>query len=152
MEARFPSFSEHCFQDFFSNAVPLPRQLPQCHLTHANSSDAATDNWVLCSQLGFQHSSQILRHISTCLLDNFLWVSKPHLKLHFTLPELYILLLHLSSPLGLQGTMNLLTSASPLRETLPLAYLAFNYHTFIHEIVVWRKHLTTYKSSVEDTH
>lgn len=40
----------------------------------------------------------------------------------------------------------------PLRETLPLTYIAFIYHTFIHEMAVWRKCLTTCKSSVEDTH
>lgn len=134
-----------------SRTYSSSKPVPQCHLPHVNLSRHCHRG------LGAMCTALARAPLSNCfsitflpvLLDLFLWLCKPHLKLHFTFPKLYILLPQQCYLLDLQKPCVCLHQ---LRETPLLAYTAFNYHTFIHKRLFRRKCLATRNSSVEEVH
>ena len=76
---------------FLSASSPMP-----------TAPGAPSDEWVPPIQLHPEDYSQALSHISPCLLDMFLWMSKPHLKLHSILLKLFIHVTQCCRPLDHQ--------------------------------------------------
>lgn len=152
-------FSAPCSQDFFLNAFFLftsryrwaSRRFSQSCLTHANSSRC----YLRCiGPLLYNVGLTITPKLSTILpptcLTSFCGCPNFTPTPFYTSKSLhspYTASLLLASP----RILYLLTSASSLRETPPLAYNTFDCLIFIHKMVIWRRCLTICKSSVEDT-
>ena len=150
-EARFPSFFEHSFQDFLkccysskaaSSVPPHPCRRLRCCCRWWGTKRTALAWAPLPSPQSYFYLSA--RHLSVDAQVSPQTPFHPSKTLHS--PSAAAL------PFGSPGTMNLLTSASSLRETLPLAYVASNSHIFTREVVLWRKRLTARQPSREDTH
>lgn len=148
VESGFSSFKRYP-QNFFMNALLLfpsryrwtPRWLSRCLLTHANSSRGSL-RWMsptcTTSPWGLLSSSQPHFPLPAWYVSVNVQTS-PQAPLHTskTLHSCYTML----PPLGSSGTMDLPTPALSLRETPLVAYIAFNCHTFIHKVVIWRESL-----------